>query len=412
MKRFKLVTMITMVVSFLLPVFSSSSVASASSPSCGKQLTIGIDTDFTGDLGSFGQTDVNGFQLAVSQINSSHALPAGWVVKTKVSDAQGKSTVAIQLATQMIQAEHASFIVGPASTEIVGMVNLAARYKVPIISQFAGTITLNTLGGKWIYRTIASDAYDGKAAALWLYQQHAKSIVVLIGNDQSTVSVAHTTQSSLTGFGGSVKKSIMFTPGQSSYQATVADAIAAQPGYIFLAGGQADGTTIVKELRNGGYKGPILVSSDMVVPQVLSQLGSSGSQKLYGEEPVSDVQAAAYKLFARAYTAKFHSQPGLFSANSYDAVMLGVLSAVAAKSTCGSAINSKIYAVANPPGTAVSNFKQAANILSRGGKINYEGASGTINLDKSGTAQGAYAIVLAQSGNWHQVKFYSSSTFK
>jgi branched-chain amino acid transport system substrate-binding protein/neutral amino acid transport system substrate-binding protein len=274
-----------------------------------------------------------------------------------------------------------------------------------VISQFAGTITLNTLGGKWIYRTVASDAYDGKAAALWLYQQHAKSVVVLVGNDQSTVSVAHTTQSSLTAFGGSIKKSIVFTPGQSSYQATVAQAIAANPGYVFLAGGQADGTTIVNT-------GPILVSSDMVVPQVLSQLGSSGSQKLYGEQPVSDLQSAAYKLFARTYTAKFHSQPGLFSANSYDAVMLGVLSAVAAKSTCGTAINSKIYAVANPPGTAVSNFKQAANILSQGGQINYEGASGTVNLDKSGTTQGAYGIVVAQSGNWHQVKFYSSSTFK
>lgn len=390
---------------------ASASGAAVKSQSCGSTLTIGVVTDFTGDLGSFGKDDLNGFQLAVDQMKSSGALPTGWTIKTVVADAQGKSTTGVQLATQMMQAQHASFIVGPSSVEIVGMVNLAARFKVPVISQFAGTITLDTVGGKWIYRTVASDAYDGKAAAKWLYAHQTKNLVVIVGNDQSTVSVAHTTQAALQTAGASVAKQVVFTPGQSSYQSTVSEVLSAKPGYIFLAGGQADGTTIVKELRDGGYSGPIFVSSDMVVPDVLKALGTSRTQNLFGEEPLSDVQAPAYKQFAQAYTTKFNAQPGLFSSNAFDAVMLGGLSAVAAKSTCGAAINSKIRDVANPPGTKVSDFAAAAKILAQGGGIDYVGASGPVDLDQSGTAQGSYAVVQADHGQWKQVQFYPSSMF-
>jgi branched-chain amino acid transport system substrate-binding protein len=419
-KRLAYITIVTAAGCLLLAACSSSSstgnqgssTSNQAAQDCGKTLKIGVVTDFTGDLGSFGKDDLNGFQLAVEQMNSSGALPSGWTAQTVVADAQGKSTVGVQLATQMMQAQHVSFIVGPSSGEIVGMVELAARYKVPVISQFAGTITLNTVGGKWIFRTVASDAYDGKAAAVWLSGQHVQNLVILVANDQSTVSVAHTTGNSLQALGGHVSKQIVFAPGQPSYQSVVSKALAAKPDYVFLAGGQSDGTTVVKELRDGGYNGPILVSSDMVVADVLKSLGLSRAKNLYGEQPVSDTQSSAYKQFAQTYTAKFNVPPGLFSANSYDAVMLGGLAAVAAKSTCGAALNSKIRDVANPPGAAVSDFATAVKTLAQGNKIDYSGASGPVDLDQSGTAQGSYAIEHAQQGAWQQIKFYPSATFK
>lgn len=390
---------------------ASSAGSSSAGSNCGNNLKIGILTDFSGDLGSFGQADLNGFKLAINQMNSSPAKPKGWKVTDVVQDQRTDATTGVELGTQMMR-NHLSFIVGLDSNGIVGLVQPAARYQVPVISQFAGTVTLNTLGGKWIYRTVASDASDGKAAAKWLLSQHASNVVALVADDQSTVSVGHTTQAYYKAHGGTIKKLVVFTPGQASYESVVTQALAAKPSYVFLAGGQSDGTTILKELRSGGYSGPVIVSSDMAVPQVISALGSAVGNNVYAEEPLSDTSLPAYKTFLSAYTAAFHKQPGLFSANSYDAVMLGELAAVAAKSTCGAAINSKIRDVANPPGTQVSSFTQAAQLLGKGQQINYQGASGPVDLDSSGTSQGSYAIMQAKGGTWNtQVAFYPASSF-
>ncbi|MGH3096390.1 MAG: ABC transporter substrate-binding protein [Streptosporangiales bacterium] len=386
---------------------------SGAASDCGKTLKLGLLTDFTGELGSFGKGSKQGFELAVKQMKSSGKLPSGWKVDTVVNDEKTDVQEGVRAATTMIKNEEVSAIIGPSSGPIVGMVKLAERSQTPIISHFAGTVNLDRLGGEWIYRTVASDSADGEAAAQWLRDKNEDSVVLLVQNDQSTVSIAKALQKAYESGGGKVAKVIKYNAGQPSYQSVVQQATSAKADGIFLAGGQESGITILKELRNNGYPSDqVVLSADMAVPTVVKQVGGAGwANGMQAESAQSDTSRAPYKAFAKAYKQEYGSEPGLFVSNIYDATMLVGLAAVAAGSTCGSAINEELRDVAGPGGTKVSAFTDAASALSKDKDIDYDGASGPVDFDKSGTVAGSYAILEVKHGKWTQEKFYPATTF-
>ena len=66
-----------------------------------------------------------------------------------VADTGGSAEQAIREANKMIDSEGAVALLGPASGEMVALVDLAKRKKTVIMSPYAGTITLNKLGGDY-----------------------------------------------------------------------------------------------------------------------------------------------------------------------------------------------------------------------------------------------------------------------
>ena len=261
---------------------------------------------------------------------------------------------------------------------------------------------------------MSSDDSDGAAIAKWLQQQHASKVAVLAANEQSTVSTAGRAVASLQADHIQVVGPIKYASGQSSYSSIVQNVLSSGASYVALAGGQSDGSTIVKELRAASYTGHIITSSDMAVTSVLSAIGASNSGNLVAESATSTTSTPAYRYFAAAYKAQYGSAPavGVFIAHSYDAAMIGILAAVAANSTSGAAINQKIRTVADPPGTSVYDVKQALTLLRKGTDIDYVGASGPVNFNSSGTVQGAYAIVAPKSGQWVTSEVFPPSSFK
>jgi neutral amino acid transport system substrate-binding protein len=68
------------------------------------------------------------------------------------------------------------------------------------------------------------------------------------------------------------------------------------------------------------------------------------------------------------------------------------LAAQASKSNTGEGIKSKILEVANAPGEEVSDVCKALELLKQGKDINYQGASGNVDLDANGDIQGVYDV--------------------
>lgn len=379
--------------------------------SCDNTLTLGILTAFSGELGDFGKIWQEGFDLAVKEMKSSGELPSEWTIDTVVDDEKSDIQEGVRAATAMIKNDEVSAILGPTSGPVTGMVKLAERTETPIVSSAAGTVNLNRLGGEWVYRTVASDSADGEAAATWLADQDHDDVVLLVQNDQSTVSVAKTLTEKFKTNGGTITKTLKYNAGQPTYQSVVQQATAADPGAIFLAGGQESGVTILKELRSAGYPSDqIVVSADMTVPKVIKAVGADWAQGMQGEAAQADAKRDQYKAFAQAYKKEYSTEPGLFVPNSYDAAMLVGLAAVAADSTCGSDINEQLRDVSKG-GTKVATFAEGAKALAAGEDIDYQGASGPVDLDKSGTVTGSYAVLQVKGDEWEQVKFYPASTF-
>jgi ABC-type branched-subunit amino acid transport system substrate-binding protein len=102
----------------------------------------------------------------------------------------------------------------------------------------------------------------------------------------------------------------------------------------------------------------------------------------------------AFTTYERAYEAKYGEEPGTFSPNDYDAVYLIALAVVHAGHADGTAIRDHLRQVANPPGMTFGpgQFAEAAAAIKAGVKINYEGASGPVDLDENGDAKATYVL--------------------
>lgn len=380
--------------------------ASGAGGDCGNELKLGILVPLTGELGDFGRIWQNAMELAVEQINDSGALPEGWSVSSIVGDEKTDPEEGLRAAQSMIS-DGVSAIIGPTSGPIVAMVDLAADEQTPILSEAAGTINLNELGGEWVYRTVASDLSDGLATALWFAEKGYERIGMLVQQEESTTSPAAVLKQRVEEGGAEVVAEVRYNPGQGSYQAELQQVLDRDPDVIFLAGGQESGVTILREANQAGYDGDILVTADMVVPEVIEAVGAEDMEGVQGETSEADVTLPTYEEFAAAYQAKYDEEPGLFTANAFDAVNLVALAAVASESTCGADINSELRNVA-AEGTEVNNFADGAAALANGQDIDYFGASGPVDFDESGTVAGSYSIYEVQGGEWQPIEFLSA----
>lgn len=84
--------------------------------------------------------------------------------------------------------------------------------------------------------------------------------------------------------------------------------------------------------------------------------------------------------------------PGEFAPQSWDATALLVLAAQAAKENTGKGIANKIREVSNAPGVEVTDVCEGLKLLKEGKDINYQGASGNVDVDANGDVIGIYNV--------------------
>jgi branched-chain amino acid transport system substrate-binding protein len=202
-------------------------------------VTIGILVPLTGELGSFGGPWQQTVKFAADEINEVGGLPGGAEISTVVDDEKADPEAAVQAARRMVEVEDVSAIIGPSSAAMVALVPFAKRTQVPVIGVASGTVTLNELGGDFVYRTVASDASDGLAIAKFLADQQAQDVGLLVQNEESTLSPAQIFQSAYEESGGTLAEKVVYNPGQPSYRAELEKVLSADPAWIVCACGRS-----------------------------------------------------------------------------------------------------------------------------------------------------------------------------
>lgn len=376
-----------------------------------QDVTVGVLVPLTGELGEFGEIVANAVQLGVRQINEAGGTKCGQL-RMVVADTGGNPEVGIREATKMIESEGAVAVLGPTSGVMVALVDLAKRTKTVIMSPYAGTITLNDLGGDYVYRTVSSDLGDGAASGLWLTEKGYKKVAFLVQNEESTISPAQVAREKVKEAGIELTDYVIYNPGQPSYQAELISVLNNEPDAIYLAGGQESGVTAIREATAGGFAGEWLFTADLAVPEIFDAVGANLlNGRAFVEFADADNSLPEFQAFEKLHKENSGEEPGPFAANSFDMVNLIALSLEASQGCTGEAINSVIRDVAEG-GEKVSSFAQGRDAVAAGRDIDYQGASGPLSFDKSGTVAGSYSILAAKDGKWENERFYPASAFE
>ncbi len=375
-------------------------------------LKIGIIMSLTGTSGLevFGPKNYRGAQLAIEEINKAGGV-LGKPVQYILEDDQGIDSVAADKARKLITTDHVDAIIGAVGsgkcaavlevTRPNQVVQVSASCTSPVFSDTAYT-------GGYFFRTAPSDALQGVVAATWAYNNRTWRTMAVIGNNnpygRGLSSVFATKFDSFSGT--TITARANFTEGKASYASDLQALFTGTlPEAVYMAEYPTDGLNVMRDwYTNSAWRSVEWLFSEGVLDQAgyIDKLTAQGiplsvSQLFQGSAPGAylGVVGDLYNRFLQNYSARFNKEdPGLFTANAYDAVYLISAAAQRAKATVGSAIKDQMRAVSGPPGTVVvgGQWKTMLPLLNQSTDINYEGASGAVNLDQFGDPLSGYGI--------------------
>ncbi len=364
------------------------------------EFVVGILAPLTGELGTYGEDHVTVYEMAAKDINDAGLLPGGAKLRLVVEDEGGSAEVAVRAARKLVEVDGADVIIGPTSFAMVALAPIAEANKIPVISTSAGTVRLDEIGGEWLFRTYPSDSAEGSAMARFFLDEGIERISVLFQNQESAQGIVKVLTSSFEDGDGEVVQEVEFDGGQPSYQAQVNSALAGDFDLLYLAAGEESAQTIIREIRQAGYEGRLGLNGDLSSPEFLAKVGPDMVQgACAGQAGVQD-GSPELDAFVDAYQAVASEESYVTLPNSYDAVVIAALAAVAADEISGTAIQKYLREVAGPGGTAVSSYAEGAAALKDGEDIDYTGPSGIVDFDESGTSPSPFSAFCVDGEAW------------
>lgn len=212
--------------------------------------------------------------------------------------------------------------------------------------------------------------------------------------------------------GGTIVSTVSVTPGQTSYTPEVQKVINSKPDVIFTQTDAPTAAVIYRDFQQTDNLAIPFVGTDVTgASEYLKAVGYPTAHKhlisVYG----TSVTGQANDEFLRLFKVKFPGQQPLSNANyAYDAVISLALAQDAAKSSDGTKVAAEMKKVTNPPGTACFAYAKCKALIAAGTKINYEGASGSLDYNQYNNVFGPYgAFRVDLQGNEHQVQLLSAS---
>ena len=384
---------------------------SLSLPAAAETLRIGALMPMTGDLQAYGETSLNGINLAVMEINAAGGV-LGSDLEVKVGDTQTRPQAGVDAAQKLVSLEGVKGFVGALSSGVTIPIAQSVS-KVEQIPQISGASTspvITTLeDGDFLFRTVPSDAFQGVALARVTRDKGVGTVGIVFVNNDYGRGLADSFSAAFRNIGGEVSASVGYEQGQPAYRGELQKASGGGAEALVLIGYPENGQTILRQALEGGYFNRFIFTDGMKAPEVIENIGAQYLNGSFGTAPQAQTDTPAAKHFAEAYEEQFGEVPPKpFMDTAYDATYILALAAARAGRTDPVAIRDALRAVAGPPGEKVGpgEFARAVGLLADGKEIDYEGAAGSQNFDSSGDVPGSFAHWEIIDGKIQTVKVF------
>jgi branched-chain amino acid transport system substrate-binding protein len=370
-------------------------------------LTIGDSIPLTGDLSDFGPPGQKASDLAVSEINKAiQQAGVDHTVEVVHEDNETSPQAAVQAARKLVDSDSASCITGAwASNDTIPTAqSVAIPDEILEISPASTSDEITGIDDDGLLnRTAPPDSFQGPTLAntmdAALGGANGKTVNIGARNDSYGTGLAGTFGDAWKELGGTVGQQVIYDPEQPSYDSEAAQITSGNPDAFVIIDFPETFVKVGPALQRTGNWDPSkgwftdgLASGD--VPESVDAQVIDGMR---GTAPGSPDKGEASTAFDDLYTSSDPKDVDrqVFDTQNFDATILCYLAAVAAGSTDGKDMADKLIDVSAPPGTPYTweQLPEAIKALQNGDDIDYQGASGPIDMDDAGDATaGVYDI--------------------
>ena len=368
-------------------------------------LKLGTLLPTTGDLSSVGQNMPVAVDLAVKTINA-----CGGVNDKSVAlineDSQTDPTAGSSAITKLAEVDIVAGVIGAfASSVSSAAVDVAVRNQVMLVSPgstspvFTQRAKNGEFQGFWA-RTAPPDTYQARALAALAQKKGFKDVsTVVINNDYGVGFEREFVQAfeKLGGTAANKNQPVRYDPKATTLDSEARKAFGGKPDAVAAILYAETGSVLLKAAFEQGLTESVTVmlTDGVYSEDFTKQVGKTGDGKsiisgALGTVPGADGQALSN--LSALWKEKTGKDLTAFVPHSWDATVLIMLAAEAADQNTGTGIKSKIREVANAPGKEVSDPCEAMELLRNGEDINYQGASGNVDIDENGDVVGSYDV--------------------
>ena len=358
-------------------------------------LTVGALIPQTGDLSIFAPAGEKAANLAVEELNKGFGdAGSDSKVTMQVGDTETKPQPATQAANKLIS-DGASCLAGAwgsANTIPVGQ-SVASSQQVPLISPASTSPEITDLPDDgYVFRTAPSDALQGQVLADAVAEQFGADATISVAgrNDAYGDGITAAFATEWEAGGGTVNGPVLYDPEASSYDSEAGDIVSGGPdGYVIIDFEDPYGKVGAALVRTGDFDATKMWTADgLAFDKIPSTIPSDSLDGASGTRPATPEDTDTAKAFNTLFEDS-NMKPkarNTFDAQNFDAVMLCALAAVASGSTEGSDIQGEIQNVASAPGDQYdyTQLSDAITALQNGDDIDFEGVSGSLDLDDAG----------------------------
>ena len=361
------------------------------------QLTLGSLLPLTGDLAFLGPPEVAGVELAIEEMNQAGGVLNKDVRLVQADSGDGSPDIAPSETDKLLNA-NADAVVGAASSSVSLSVldKISSAGVVQMSPANTSTAFDNCDDNGFYFRTAPSDVLQGAVLANLVAQDGHDTVSIMARQEAYGEALANQAEQVFKQSGGTVVDKVFYTPEATNWSSEVQQVAAGDPEAIILIGFEETTSIIPEMVRNN--IGP----SDK---QIYFVDGNTADYS--GEFPKGTLQGVRATYPGAELTGDFRQRlldinPRLesftYGPESYDASILLGLAAVAGGDDSGATLAGNLRDVSEG-GTACTTFEECAQMLEQDQDIDYEGVSGPVNFNGTGSPSAATIGIFEYGAN-------------
>ena len=300
-------------------------------------ILLGMAAPTSGSSSAFGPYMANGARLAIAEINAKGGV-LGRRLALDVQDDACDPQTAVAAANKLVSARIVASIGGYCSGATLPTLSVFARANVPMVIPAANSNDLVRAHKKNVFLINGTGTQQSAAAVKWIAKVGATRVALMNDNTSYSKDIADVTEKDLQGNGIQVVANESVTAGESDYSANVASVLGKKPDFVYWTGYYQEGGLIIRQLRQAGYTGHIMVADGAVDQHLITIAGAAQAEGVYATMTQTPETVPGAAAWSQRYRDAFHTDPGPYSTQAYDAVRVVAEAIRKAGSTDGDAI--------------------------------------------------------------------------
>ena len=354
-------------------------------------IKIGINYELSGKVATYGQSSVEGIELAIEEINKAGGINGKKIIPVKY-DTKSEPAEATTLATKLMTQDKVVLILGPATSgSFKAQIPVAVQNKIPVISgsATADDVTVDESGVKeYAFRICFTDSYQGTAMANYALSKLSakKAVIIMDSSSDYGKGLAKNFRETFEAGGGIIVAEEAYVSKDTDFNGILTKIKGQDFDVIFIPGYYEEAGLIIKQARTLGIEVPILGADGFDSPKLLELAGAEALNKVYYSNHYSSLdQDPKVAKFIENFKAKYNKEPDAFAALGYDLAKFAADAISRAENLKGESIKKALE-----------------------GTESFEGVTGTFSIDENHNPVKSVVVIELKDGKQYNTEKFGN----